>query len=73
MTMKRILVAHPTVLHLTSAIITKENYKYCHRSVDRVDRCWPYNAQSLAQTPATSCQVRGEGVSPNSSLINTVP
>jgi len=28
-----------TILHLTTAIITKENCKYCHHGVDRVDKC----------------------------------
>jgi hypothetical protein len=54
-----------TILHLTTAIITEENYKYYHQGVEPVDRRWPYNAQSLAQTPATTCAIRGEGVSPD--------
>jgi hypothetical protein len=63
MKMQSILVPHPTILHLTTATRKKERYKYCHHGVDRVNKYWPYNTQSLTQTPATSCEIRGEGVS----------
>jgi hypothetical protein len=29
-----------TILYLTTVIIRKDNYKYCHHGVDRVDKCW---------------------------------